>query len=135
MPRLGQECGKRVTSTPDAARVSGPIDQTELASAIERVFGSSPTGREMRRESIRVEGGTITVVFQGRDGDTGGPFGARIPAPAIVGDEAWEFYPDPADLDEWAMYGVLVRIVEEYDTGRLEGRGINRDGIRWLEVQ
>ncbi|GAB3521732.1 hypothetical protein [Arthrobacter monumenti] len=115
--------------------ISGRINPDELSAAIEFVFASTPTGREMRMASVSVEDGTIAVVFKGSEEDGGGPFGARLPAPAVIGDEAWERYPDPVDLEEWATYAVLVLIVEEYDTGRLEGRGIVEDGIFWLQVQ
>lgn len=107
-----------------------PVPQEDVERALKSVFSDHSIGAELRFRNAVTDNGDVLVYFDGHDNDHDGPFAAKIPHPRTVGDEIWRSHDDTDSLSEWCTYAVLVPILEEYLTGRAEGRG-TRDGKYW----
>lgn len=111
------------------------LEPQAVLDTVASVFDAFTKVVDLRFRDASLIRGWLVVLFEGQEGDEGGPYGARIRLPRSVGDETWTAYTETASLREWCTYGVYIRILEEYDTGRSEGRGVREDRTWWLQVE
>lgn len=105
-----------------------------VVDTVASVFTNFKDTMDLHLVDAAAESGWLTVHFAGQNGDDDGPYCARIQLPGSVGDEIWSAYTETDSLQEWCTYGVFIRILEEYETGRNQGRWNHSDGIFWLRL-
>lgn len=111
--------------------MAATLDFTE---AVQSYFDrySEPFGTQLRLRSVEQDETVLTVRFRGPDDDSR-EYGARFRVPAAVGEEQWmEFAQHDSSIFHWAQWGIVLRIVESYDTTADKGSLPYKDGIHWF---
>jgi hypothetical protein len=106
------------------------FEPDELAAELRTRLISWSTGRELRMREVGPSGDAVRVLFDGRPGDQGGPYGALVAIPRDEDDPMWSQWPD-FSKDEWIDHAAFGVMVEAYWTHAF-GPAVN--GVRWLRL-
>ncbi|QAY63904.1 hypothetical protein ET495_12415 [Xylanimonas allomyrinae] len=106
------------------------VDPDELAIELRKRFTTWTTGRALRLREIEPLGDAVRVIFDGRPGDQGGPYGALVAVPRDDSDPRWSDWPE-FSKDEWIDHAAFGVIAEAYWTGAVAA---TVDGITWLRL-
>ncbi|MFC4244950.1 hypothetical protein ACFOYW_16365 [Gryllotalpicola reticulitermitis] len=111
----------------------------DFVDALRRVFATYSQGfggrdSPLELQSVYQEADVLTVRFRGYPGD-GREYGARFDTPRNIGDERWALFVEPeSSLEDWAIWGIVCRLVERYDTTDRDALPV-RDGASWFDAR
>jgi hypothetical protein len=99
---------------------------------------SEPFGTRLELRSVSQEGTGLTILFRGSLGDPR-EYGARFEVPEHVGDAKWGLYADPEmepdrSVEDWAIFGILLPLVEAFDTTD-PGALPLENGVYWFDLR
>jgi hypothetical protein len=88
----------------------------------------------MKLRSVQQDRTALTIRFHAYPGDDR-EYGARFDVPARIGDEQWSSFVEPeSSVDDWAIWGIVCRLVEEYDTTDHDNLPVE-SGVHWFNFQ